>query len=151
MNVHRKDCWRHLLLFVTGSLLLFSIPGCRPRRTDPLAYVVFPLLRGGLTRPEAPKNLHGNYDPFAGTITLNWSASIDPDTGRVVPVYKVYLYLNAPPQHYYLEKNLIKMTDQPTLILAANPFNYPIYFVVTAFDGWAESLPSNTVEIRGIP
>lgn len=74
---------------------------------------------------------------FAGTIVLDWDASPDPS----VTEYRVY-------------QDGVKTATVPAnakTVTLPNVTNVAHSYYVTAANGWAESVPSNTVTLPGVP
>ncbi|MCE9596967.1 MAG: hypothetical protein K8S54_03280 [Spirochaetia bacterium] len=130
-------------------LLLLVQMSCDQARTVSPAYFLLPILRGGGTRPATPTNLIAVHFLAAQTIVLNWTGSLDPDTGQPNVIYRIYGY-EVPPTIYYREQDLLDTTPLTTFSGRLEPFTGSLYFVVTAFDGAAESLPSPTAKLETV-
>ncbi len=131
-----------LLLFVTGGGA-----GCtKPHRVETALFLVQPWLRGGGERPTTPTNLNWSYSYLLSLLTLEWQPSVDKETGSAL-LYRIYLYENGPPQEYFRPQDILTETAEPILRLGAEPFSHTLYFVVTSWDGLAESLPSPLLKV----
>jgi hypothetical protein len=150
--MNRKYADRIMQKSLICFILIASIatnPGCgSPNSVSPYLYLLIPNLRAGQARPTTPGDLTGSYDMMIPGIRLKWNPSLDPDTNQRVPFYNIYLYPDGPPQKYYENKNLYDITNRNEYIIPSAPPPTNLYFVVTGFDGLAESLPSNIVTIR---
>lgn len=116
-------------------------------QTEELQFVVAPWLIQGGGRPNAPQNLRVSYNAFAQAIDLAWEPAIDPALGIPVYEYRIYLYLDAPPRDYYREGDLFDTSAVNFYSVESDPFSGALYFVVTAWNGGAESFPSNTAAL----
>jgi len=72
---------------------------------------------------------------------------VDPDTGQPNVEYNIYEYL-TPPRVYYRPEDILDKTPFTTYSIDVRPFTGTVYFLVTAFDGGAESLPSNLAQMQ---
>lgn len=140
-----------VIRFLTLALALIPTAGCSPPDTvEPYYFLMIPQLRGGMSRPTAPGNLQGHYYPLVegGSVYLSWDSSYDADLNTTLLIYRIYLYLDGPPQNFYGEQNLFDLTSVNSYSFQMDPFTGNLYFVVTADDGLAESLPSNTAIVN---
>ncbi|MBL8019672.1 MAG: fibronectin type III domain-containing protein [Leptospirales bacterium] len=134
---------------VAVVLLSILIANCDQARTVPPTYFLLPLLRGGGVRPATPTNLQAIHFLTAQTLVITWTGSLDPDTGQPNVVYRIYAY-EVPPKEYYRIQDLQGTTPLTTITARQEPFIGTQYFVVTAFDGAAESLPSQTCRLETV-
>ena len=134
-------------LYLAVFLSLFINCGS-PNEVDSLYYVLLPALKGGAERPTTPTNLTGSYLTAIRQIQLSWDASIDPDLGFPIGVYRIYLYAGGPPVEFYRVQDLFAESPVTSYVIDADPFTGNLYFLVTAFDGLAESYPSNILTIN---
>ena len=131
------------------SLLALSFGCGEPRLTPPLYFALIPLLRAGLERPTPPQNLRASYEPIQKEIVLNWEPGSDPDSSGPTLLYHIYYFLNGPPSgntslpRYFLDEAVGFAYNT-----SADPFTGDVYFAVTAYDGAAESLPSNSTRLN---
>jgi len=131
-------------------LLPLLLVHCAPARPVSEAAFLIPFLRGGWTRPEAPRSLTARYSLSTTTLNLNWTGSLDPETGLPNVIYNIYAY-ETPPKEYYRPQDILDATSLASYYRQIDPFTGTLYFVVTAFDGGAESLPSNVAEMQTTP
>lgn len=134
--------------FAIAALVL--VQQCAPAQPVSQAAFLIPFLRGGWTRPQAPASLTARYSPTTTTLNLNWTGSLDPETGQPNVTYNIYAY-ETPPREYYRIQDLLDTTPLTSYYRQVDPFTGTLYFVVTAFDGGAESLPSNVAEMQTVP
>jgi len=120
----------------------------KPDKTPPLEFILLPHLRGLLERPTQPKNLMGYYDIYSKIIELTWEPSQIPNVSNFPPIYRIYLYQKGPPEEYYRIQDIWDISATNSYLLGAMPFSGNLYFVVTAHNGFSESLPSNTLELN---
>ncbi|HNJ35206.1 MAG TPA: hypothetical protein PK881_13250 [Leptospiraceae bacterium] len=121
--------------------------GCDRAHTTPPGQFLLPLLRSGGARPTTPTNLRTRYAASISALTMDWVGSIDPDTGLPNVVYSIYAY-ELPPREYYRRQDILATTTLTSYYQSADHFTGSLYFVVTAFDGGAESLPSNVAQLE---
>ena len=131
-----------------GFLLSGSLACSKPNGIEPYHYILFSVLREGLNRPTTPTNFTGSYNNTLEQISLEWGASTDPDTGFPIGLYRLYLYQNLPPTVYYRSEDLFDESALTAYNISQTRFSGSLFFVVTAFDGGVESLPSSTVEVN---
>lgn len=130
-------------------IAFLSLYSCRKAdEVSPLYFALLPHTRAGNERPTTPMNLTASYLFPSQVIFLQWEGSTDPDFNVPVGIYKVYIYLNGTPSVYYESKNLLDETGETFYSLDSDPYTGNIHFVVTGFDGEAESLPSNTATLN---
>lgn len=127
-------------------MLLLAL-ACAPARPVSQTAFLLPFLRAGWDRPEAPSGLTARYTVSTSTLTLAWTGSLDPDTSRPNVDYRIYVY-EIPPREYYRAQDLLDTTPLTSYYREMNAFTGTLYFAVTAFDGGAESLPSNVAELQ---
>jgi hypothetical protein len=130
---------RFLFLFLI-SICLFMI-SCREGRTDELSFLN-PLLVKGLRRPTPPDGLTSAYDPVLQYLCVRWNPSTDPDTGREVIAYRLYLYFVYPPAEFFRREDLLEEVSMREHCFRTDTYTGMLTFVVTGYDGLAESLPS---------
>ena len=117
-----------------------------PDTVDPLYYVLFPALAGAQDRPTQPSNLRGSYNRSILQIELNWDAS--PANG--ILLYRVYVFTDRPPiaqDELYRDRDRLTESGQNFISFTQSPFTGSLYFLVTAYNGFSESLPSNVVSV----
>lgn len=136
---------RKLALIMTLSWL-----GCAPARPTAQAEFLIPFLRAGWSRPAAPSSLTARYTVSTNLLALTWTGSLDPDTGQPNVAYRIYVY-ELPPREFYRAQDLLATTTVQAYYRTLEPAAGTLYFVVTAHDGGAESLPSNTAEMQVSP
>ncbi|MBX7057984.1 MAG: fibronectin type III domain-containing protein [Leptospirales bacterium] len=117
----------------------------QPQTTPEWQFILAPWLIEGGGRPATPQHLSASYDPYAEAINLRWDLALDPAAGIPVYEYRIYLYLDGPPQDFYRAGDLLDRSAVNFYSVEASPFTGTLYFVVTAWNGGAESYPSNTV------
>ena len=87
--------------------------------------------------------------PFLEWISSNklqWTKSIDPDTGEEVKSYFLYYYYNEYPSEDILYNKEFVLVETPSRNVTISGFSPGIhYFTVTGFDGGRESFHSNIV------
>ncbi len=129
-------------------LVLLSL-ACAPARPVSQAAFLLPFLRGGWERPAAPSGLTAQYTVSTATLAVAWTGSLDPDTARPNVEYRIYVY-EIPPREYYRAQDLLDTTPLTAYYREMDAFTGTLYFAVTAFDGGAESLPSNVAELQTV-
>jgi len=136
-----------LLQIMAVILLSATFVSCHKGSTDQLAFLN-PLLVKGVNRPTPPGGLTSIYEPVTQYLCLHWNPSIDPDTNQPVPIYRIYLYFVYPPAEFFREQDLLD--EQPALDYCLHTDSYTgmLTFVVTGYDGLAESLPSEPLMIQ---
>lgn len=127
----------HFLL----ATLVFALLSCRQGTTGELEFLN-PLLVKGLQRPTAPDGLTSTYDPVLQYLCVRWNPSIDPDTEKEVPVYRLYLYFVYPPTEFFRPEDLLEEVVGREYCLETDTYTGMLTFVVTGYDGLAESVPS---------
>lgn len=132
-----------------APFFLILMSACAPARPVSEAAFLFPFLRAGWERPAAPSGLTAQYTVSTTTLTLTWTGSLDPDTARPNVEYRIYIY-EIPPREYYRPQDLLDTTPVTAYYREMNAFTGALYFTVTAFDGGAESLPSNVAELQTV-
>lgn len=135
------------------GLLIIGMAACRQPQTIPAhTFILLQApLQGDVGRPTKVADLSAVYRPLFQEIELTWTASIDPDTGGSNLAYRVYAYTTGPPDTYYRTQDLFGETPLTSFYLSSTPYTGTLYFVVTAFDGAAESEPSDTAELDLLP
>ncbi len=158
MNSHLLKFYRFLRINPVRALAvlgpgLIALATCRqPETVPPLYFLMLQApLAGNQGRPTRPLDLRATYEPLTQEVKLEWTASVDPDTQTSNLVYRVYLYLDGPPATYYRAQDLIDETPLTTYYLPVQPYTGSLYFVVTAFDGTAESEPSEAARLDLLP
>ncbi len=136
-------------LRILALALAGLITSCDRAHTVPQSYFLLPILRNGWNRPSAPSNLHARYSVSLDLLTLDWTGSLDPDTGLPNVVYNIYGY-ELPPREYYRPQDLLDTTTAMSYFTRVSRFTGTLYFVVTASDGGAESLPSNVAQMETV-
>lgn len=122
-------------------LIVFLCSFCRQGTTDELTFLN-PLLVGGLQRPTTPDGLTSTYNASLSTLCLSWNPSIDPDTQSEVPVYRLYLYYVYPPTEFFRSEDRLDELVGREYCIDTDSYTGMLTFVVTGYDGLAESLPS---------
>lgn len=124
------------------ATLVFALLSCRQGTTGELEFLN-PLLVNGLRRPTAPDGLTSTYDPVLQYLCVRWNPSIDPDTEKEVPVYRLYLYFVYPPTEFFRPEDLLEEVVVREHCFETDTYIGMLTFVVTGYDGLAESLPSS--------
>lgn len=130
-----------------APILLILMPLCAKAHPVSQAAFLLPFVRGGWDRPSAPSGLTARYTLSTRTLTLSWTGSLDPQTGQPNVEYFIYAY-ETPPREYYRPQDRLDKTPLTSYFRQVDPFTGTLYFTVTAFDGGAESLPSNVAEMQ---
>ena len=129
--------------------LALSVHCGRADLTSPLYFVALPFLRAGQERPTAPLNLRATYESIQKRIALRWDPGADPDSAGPVLLYRVYFFLNGPPPaNIYQPRYFLDEAVGFGYTASSDPFTGDVYFAVTAYDGAAESLPSNSARLN---
>lgn len=131
----------------TVTLLLLSSCAAGHDRTPPFLFILNPALVSGVHRPSAPTDLKYQYDPTLKSVHLTWAPSIDPDTNSPTPTYRVYLYLVYPPASFYRADDLVAEPITTEVWIDTAKYTGGLTFVVTGYDGLAESLPSSPLNV----
>ncbi len=113
--------------------------------TPPYYFVLAPYLIQGGQRPTTPQNLTVTYSVASEELVLRWDTAVDPDAGIPVGLYRIYLGLDGPPTRFYRSGDLLDETELNFYSVSSEPFTGTLFFAVTAYDGAAESLPSDIV------
>lgn len=113
--------------------------------TPPYHFVLAPYLVQGGQRPTTPQNLTVSYAATTEDLLLQWDPAVDPDLGIPVGLYRIYLGLDGPPTRFFRSGDLFDETELNFYALDSEPFTGTLFFAVTAYDGAAESLPSESV------
>lgn len=137
-----------LILSLLVLAALFANHCKEPNITPPLEFILLPHLHGLPERPTQPQNLQGYYDIYSKIIELTWEPSHIPNMTNVPPIYRIYLYQKGPPEEYYRTQDILDISATNSYLLGIMPFSGNLYFVVTAYNGFSESLPSNTLELN---
>lgn len=139
-----------LPLSVLPAILVLglALPSCGRGNTPPLLYILNPLLVAGGQRPSAPTGLAADYNLALDLLHLTWGPSIDPDTNRETPAYRLYLYQNYPPPAFYRSEDRLGEPVVKEDYLQTDRYTGLLTFVVTGYDGMAESLPSDAFTVR---
>ncbi|MBW7857248.1 MAG: hypothetical protein H3C43_02860 [Leptonema sp. (in: Bacteria)] len=126
--------------WVIVSITAWLVIGCR----NPTSQFEFlnPLLVEGLSRPTTPTGLEASYNLAFRLLCLKWNQSVDPDTNFEVPIYHLYLYFHYPPAEFYRKEDIYEEVVGRQYCIKTDDFTGLLSFVVTGYDGWAESLVS---------
>ena len=140
-------------LTITCVAAALIASACRePQTVPPHGFLLLQApLQGEAGRPAKPTDLTALFRAEVQEIELGWTGSVDPDTGASNLVYRVYYYLDGPPQEYYRTQDLLGESVLTNFYVASGAFTGALYFVVTAFDGTAESEPSDTAKLDLLP
>lgn len=136
-------------VILLGAWIVLATGCAKPDLLPPYYYVLLPQLREGQNRPSPPSNLRARYELFTENIHLEWQPGIDPDTQLPALIYRVYVFVNGPPPaNIYQPRYLFDEAYGFGYNVSSDRFTGDIYFAVTAFDGLAESLPSNAARVN---
>ena len=128
---------------------LIALGGCEQKQALPLyAYLLIPGSRGGGERPSAPTDIRSSFVPGANVLILEWNKGTDPELHTDNLVYNVYLYLDRIPENFYGKENLFHQVVGDVMEISIEPFSETIWFVVTSWDGFVESRPSEILEVN---
>ena len=136
------------ILILLAFIVLFANHCRKTNKTPPLEFILLPHLHGLPERPTQPQNLQGHYDVYTKIIELTWEPSHIPNITNFPPLYRIYLYQKGPPEEYYKTQDILDVSATNNYLLGVMPFSGNLYFVVTAYNGYSESLPSNTLELN---
>lgn len=148
---HRADtrtAFRPLSVLPAILLMGLALPACAKGDTSPLLYLLSPLLVAGGQRPSAPTDLAAEYNLVLDALHLTWGPSVDPDTGRETSAYRLYLYQSYPPAAFYRPEDRFSEPVVREDVLQTHRYTGLLTFVVTGYDGMAESLPSAPLTVR---
>lgn len=126
---------------------LTVLPGCTKGDTPPFLYILNPFLVAGSARPSPPGNLAAEYNLALDLLHLTWGPSVDPDTRRETPVYRIYAYQVYPPPAFFRPEDRVGEPVVREDYLQTDHYVGLLTFVVTGYDGLAESLPSSPLTV----
>lgn len=124
------------------TTVAFALLSCRQGTTGELEFLN-PILVNGLRRPTPPDGLTSTYYLVSQYLCVRWNPSIDPDTEKEVPVYRLYLYFVYPPTEFFRPEDLLEEVVVREHCFETDTYIGMLTFVVTGYDGLAESLPSS--------